>query len=61
MAAGFGDAAGVDAASQEAALALALARARAIALGLAQAGVPEAAIRQEAQALGGGGIARIQD
>ena len=58
---GFGDATGVDAASQEAALALALARARAIAIALAQAGVPEAAIRQDAQALGAGGIARIQD
>lgn len=59
LAAGFGDAAGVDAGSQQDALALALARARSIALALVQAGVPDAAIRQEAQALGAGGIARI--
>ena len=59
LVAGFGDATGADAASQQAALALALARARSIASALAQAGVPDTAIRQEAQALGAGGIARI--
>ncbi len=61
MVAGFGEAEGVSAEQQTAALGLAFARAQAIASVFRQAGVPAAAVRVTAEALGRGGVAKLAE
>ncbi len=58
---GHGDAASTDPDIQSQAVALALGRAQAIAQALAAAGVPESAVRLDAEASGRGGSARIME
>ena len=56
---GFGDAAASDTAAQSAALRLGLARAASVATALAAAGVPESALRLQAEATGSGAVVRM--
>ncbi len=61
MVSAFGEAEGVSAEQQSAALELAFARAQAIAGVIRRAGVPDAALRVTAEALGRGGVARLAE